>query len=220
MPQKQLTTAQIKELHKLVERNAIKYYDVEVEIVDHYASAIEEIWAEDPSISFYHAQMQVYKEFWDFKDLEKDKQQLLFANANKDCWKILKGMFGWPSILKLIVLSLLIYNTLYYTEHSLDWAYWNIALIYSLMFFPGYQYQLVRRFEKKTSHSFLRLYALLQTYSFYPIIILYICLHMIEVKAIWSFALCSVGLAMYILGVQAVHLLFKKEMLLLEKQYA
>ena len=217
---KQLTTAQIQGLHKLAERNAIKYYDVEVEIVDHYASAIEEIWAEDPSVSFYHAQMKVYKEFWDFKGLEKDKQQLLFANANKDFWKILKGMFGWPSILKLIVLSFLIYNTLYYMEHNLDWAYWDMGLIYFLMFFPGYQYLLVRRFEKKTSHSFLRLYALLQTYSFYPILILWVCLEIIQVKAVWSFTICSVVLTMYILGVQAVHLLLKKEILLLEKQYA
>ncbi len=217
---KQLTTAQIQGLHKLAERNAIKYYDVEVEIVDHYASAIEEIWAEDPSVSFYHAQMKVYKEFWDFKGLETDKQQLLFANANKDCWKILKSMFGWPSILKLIVLSFLVYNTLYYMEYTLNWSYWDMTLIYFLWFLPGYQYLLVRRFEKKTSHSFLRLYALLQTYSFFPILIINICLHLIEVKTIWSFILCSVGLAIYLLGVQAVHLLLKKEILSLEKQYA
>jgi len=69
MNEKQLTTDQIKELHKLVQRNAIKYYDVEVEIVDHYASAIEAIWEEDSSISFYRAQMMVYKEFWDFQSI-------------------------------------------------------------------------------------------------------------------------------------------------------
>ena len=81
---KQLTTNQIKELHKLVERNAIKYYDVEVEIVDHYASAIEDSWEHDPQLLFEEAKERIYKEFWDFKGLQKNKERVLSDLAQKE----------------------------------------------------------------------------------------------------------------------------------------
>ena len=75
MPNKQLTNEQIQVLHDLVQRNAITYYDVEVEIVDHYASAIEAIWEKEPDLSFYQAQKRVYEEFWDFRGLEQEKMK-------------------------------------------------------------------------------------------------------------------------------------------------
>ncbi len=66
---KQVTQEETQELFNLVERHAIKYYDVQIEIVDHYASAIEEIWENEPDLSFLEAQKRIYREFWDFKTL-------------------------------------------------------------------------------------------------------------------------------------------------------
>ncbi len=74
---KSLTKEETQELFNLVERHDIKYYDVQIEIVDHYASAIEEIWENEPDLSFLDAQKQVYREFRDFKNLEKEKWKAL-----------------------------------------------------------------------------------------------------------------------------------------------
>lgn len=96
---KKLTRVQVEELFKLVERNAIKYYDVQLEIVDHYATAIEEIWQNEPNLSFYHAQKRVYNEFWDFKNLEMEKRKFLEKKYRLAMWKSFKEWFSFPKIL-------------------------------------------------------------------------------------------------------------------------
>ena len=96
---KQLTKDQIQELYKLVERNAIKYYDVQLEINDHYATAIEEIWGTEPDLSFYYAQKRVYKEFWDFKTLENEKRKSLEKQYKIALWNDLRNWISFPKIL-------------------------------------------------------------------------------------------------------------------------
>jgi len=82
MKKKQLTAEQIAILFNLTERNGVTYYDVQIEIVDHYASAIEKMWEVEPELNFYRAQERVYKEFWNLKGLERTKSQLLLKQAN------------------------------------------------------------------------------------------------------------------------------------------
>jgi hypothetical protein len=60
---KQLTEAQIESLHMFCEFHGVKYYDVQVELVDHLASAIENRWENEPNIGFEQALNDVYSAF-------------------------------------------------------------------------------------------------------------------------------------------------------------
>jgi len=60
---KQLTEAQIESLHMFCEFHGVKYYDVQIELVDHLASAIETRWETNPEMPFEEALVEVSEQF-------------------------------------------------------------------------------------------------------------------------------------------------------------
>lgn len=130
---KKLTRVQVEELFKLVERNAIKYYDVQLEIVDHYATAIEEIWQKEPNLSFYHAQKRVYEEFWDFKSLETEKRKSLEKKYRLAMWNSFKEWFSFPKILISFFAFLIVFQIVdtssFWTDTLLQTIFYSTLLI-------------------------------------------------------------------------------------------
>jgi len=222
MNEKQLTTNQIKELHRLVERNAIKYYDVEVEIVDHYASAIEEIWADDPSVSFYRAQMMVYKEFWDFQGLMKDKQSALRQRAYKEYWGHLKEAFTWPKILELLgITALLFYGFNFLFEIITPQNLSNILMI-SVIACAISQFGEVRFFNKNLGRSFLRLETIqtsLFTITFIWLSIFFEVLDILDLSSTIIKIGISLVFALFIIMIKETFMVLKKEISEHKKQY-
>jgi hypothetical protein len=63
MTERKLTPEQIDNLFELCEFHNVHYYDVQIELVDHIASAIEELWETNPELSFEEAVFQVGEQF-------------------------------------------------------------------------------------------------------------------------------------------------------------
>lgn len=63
MEPRKLTPEQIDNLFELCEFHNVHYYDVQIELVDHIASAIEAIWETNPELSFEEAVFQVGEQF-------------------------------------------------------------------------------------------------------------------------------------------------------------
>ena len=57
------TTAQIQTILDFTRKKYVKFYDVQIELVDHIAHKIEELQALDPNLSFDQAIHKVYKSF-------------------------------------------------------------------------------------------------------------------------------------------------------------
>jgi len=220
---KQLTNDQIKELHKLVERNAIKYYDVEVEIVDHYATAIEEIWAKDPSVSFYRAQMMVYKEFWDFQGLVKDKSLVLRQRANKELWGHLKEAFTWPKIIELIGITTLLFYGFNFLFDIITPPNLSLMLILFGAICAVMQFGEIRFFNKKLGHSFLRLDTILVCFSGMTVLWLNIVNHILghlDITSTTTMIGISVVFALFIIITKETFKILRKEVADHKKQYA
>jgi len=60
---KQLSEAQIEHLHEFCEFHNVKYYDVQIELVDHLALAIEKLWETEPWLTFEEALVNVAEQF-------------------------------------------------------------------------------------------------------------------------------------------------------------
>jgi hypothetical protein len=60
---KQLTSEQIENLFEFCEMHHVCYYDVQIELVDHMASAIEELWNTNPDLPFEEAVYIVGEQF-------------------------------------------------------------------------------------------------------------------------------------------------------------
>lgn len=63
MEPRKLTPEQIDNLFELCEFHNVHYYDVQIELVDHIASAIEALWETNPELSFEEAVFQVGEQF-------------------------------------------------------------------------------------------------------------------------------------------------------------
>ena len=60
MTTKKLTNEEIEGLFIFCRKRKVKYYDVQLELVDHLATSIEEIWRTQPEIPFQDALTKIY----------------------------------------------------------------------------------------------------------------------------------------------------------------
>lgn len=220
---KELTSDQIQELHRLVERNAIGHYDVKLEIVDHYASAIETIWAKDPNVSFYQAQLSVYKDFWDFKGLVEDKRMTLYKQAKKETWIQIKAMSGWYDVLELIALFPLVYSACSYLFEWIEPIYFfPIIMLLPLILKSYFGFNHLKA-QKELGHPFLKIEAILTTNFFLPSVLYGILLPspftgLLESR--WGLVLFTICLVLYILIEKVMGKILDKEIQLLKKQFS
>lgn len=112
-----LTEEQIQCLFTFCEKHFVKYYDVQVELVDHLANAVELEMKNDPKLKFENALEKVHKSFgvMGFAPLVADKQKQAEKQSTKLFWSLLKAQFGWPKVLTLIFLS-----AVFFTMFSFD----------------------------------------------------------------------------------------------------
>ena len=74
-----LSAEQIEQLFTFTKKHYVEHYDVQVELVDHLANAIEDQWKENPNILFEDALQTEFKKFgiFGFTGLVEQKQAAL-----------------------------------------------------------------------------------------------------------------------------------------------
>ncbi len=107
-----LNEDQIRELFEFTRRHYVEYYDVQAELVDHLANAIEEKMNEDPNISFDRALQAEFKKFgiFGFMDVVESRQKALAKRYHKIVWKEALNIVSSP---KLIVILASLYLCFY-----------------------------------------------------------------------------------------------------------
>jgi hypothetical protein len=78
----------------------VEWYDLQTELVDHLANAIEAQWQENPKISFEDALQIEFKKFgvFGFMDVVEKRQAALQKRYSKLVWKHFKEFFTIPKI--------------------------------------------------------------------------------------------------------------------------
>ncbi|MEO8819359.1 MAG: hypothetical protein ABI267_08845 [Ginsengibacter sp.] len=107
-----LSEQQIQSLFTFCEKHFVKYYDVQVELVDHLANAVELEMQKDPKISFEKALEKVHQSFgvMGFAPLVAEKQAAAEKQSRKLFWHLLKGQFGWPKVLAFFVVTAILFS--------------------------------------------------------------------------------------------------------------
>ena len=107
-----LTESHIQRLYKFTREHFVYHYDVQTELVDDLANDIEQIWEEQPKLSFEKARDISFKKFgvFGFMDVVEKKQKAM----NKHYWKILlrfaKEWFTFPKIVTTAVIFMLFFT--------------------------------------------------------------------------------------------------------------
>lgn len=145
---KELTTEQIKTLYAFVEGNHVKYYDLQIELVDHLASEIEQKWAENPTLTFEKVLETVYAGFglFGFQDMVQKAHWLMMRKCQKIWWNYFKQFWKLPKI----IFSLVLFGFVWICFTTFGYKvvmYCNFGLLTSYGMYSTYQ--MVRRIFRK-----------------------------------------------------------------------
>ena len=107
-----LTPNQIQELYKFTRKHYVEYYDVQTELVDHLANDIEQIWIENPKLSFEQARDKSFKKFgvFGFMNVVENKQWQMTKKYFKIIFKFAKDWMRLPKIILTILILLGFYQ--------------------------------------------------------------------------------------------------------------
>ncbi|WP_247232536.1 hypothetical protein [Telluribacter sp. SYSU D00476] len=105
-----LTDAQIDALYSFVKKKNVDYYDLQLELVDHLASEVEQQMAAEPSVSFEAALQKVYARFgiFGFTEVLEQKHRALVRRDARVWWNQLKALFRLPLLLSSGLAALLL----------------------------------------------------------------------------------------------------------------
>lgn len=109
----QLTDEQIEKLFSFVRSKYVRWIDVQYEIVDHLATAIEEKMTENSELTFDLALKQVYSKFpiTGFAKIVQEKESALSKFWMKKYFGFMLQYFKLPKIVILIGLVYIVYST-------------------------------------------------------------------------------------------------------------
>lgn len=107
-----LSQEQIKILFAFTEKKFVKWYDLQVELVDHLANKIEDAIDKKPTLTFDRALGNVYAEFgiFGFAEIVREREKALRKANNKLLWNEVKSQFTWPNLIRSLAILILIYS--------------------------------------------------------------------------------------------------------------
>ena len=162
----ELSKEQIHEIDKYISACGIKYYDVKMEIVDHFASILEIRLDENPSLNFKEAIIEEHKKFSNngFKKLLETKTKTTHNKFVKQTWTNFKSFFKLPKIIITICCYFLGYKMMPYFNDKESFFQILTGLGFVLLFQLGIRILID---NKKKKENFL---VLNRTVFFYQIV--------------------------------------------------
>lgn len=135
MSERKLTSVEIKELFIFCEDQGVKYYDLQIELVDHLGSSIENIWEHNSTISFQNALDETYKSFKDkgFKAFRKQKERALQEKYSRLHRQYMKDFVQWPRVLQTIVFALVIFTSFRFSANN-NYVFFSVIGLFLLFF--------------------------------------------------------------------------------------
>lgn len=108
---RKITEQEIDQLFDFTKKHYVEHYDVQVELVDHLANAIEDQWKENPNILFEDALQTEFKKFgiFGFTGLIEQKQSDLHKYYNKMLLRELLKFISIPKAIITVAMYLLIF---------------------------------------------------------------------------------------------------------------
>ena len=126
-----LTPQQIDQLYLFTRQHYVEYYDLQTELVDHLANAIETEWEQNPKLTFDEVLNKEFKKFgvFGFMDVVESRQTALGKKYNRLVFQHFKTFFKVPKILLTIVMTFLLFNILKRSIYN-DYILIGICIIY------------------------------------------------------------------------------------------
>jgi len=118
-----ITTKETNQLFDFCRKHYVQHYDLQVELVDHLASAIEEQWQENPQLEFETALKYSFSKFgiYGFSKIKEQKQKELARKYNRLLWQYFMDFYRWPKMLMTLAITLALFTVLKLVD-SIAWV--------------------------------------------------------------------------------------------------
>lgn len=154
----ELSEKQIAYLKRFLVRHYVRYEDVQLELIDHIASAVEEK-SVDRSLTFEHAVEDVYKDFGvgGFSKIVKEKEKAMMFFWRKHIWQSFLEFLRPP----LLFWGIALFSLLYLVQYQFEFLLFSKSGF--LIFFISFVavtvfYKLYVQEDKIEKYLFLRTY--------------------------------------------------------------
>lgn len=109
-----ITPEETEKLFAFCRKCFVYHYDLQVELVDHLGSSIEEQWKENPEIPFNTALFNTFKKFGisGFSKIKEQKRKELARKYNRLFWKFFLDFYRWPKMVMTLAFTLALYTGL------------------------------------------------------------------------------------------------------------
>jgi len=126
-----LSAAQIERLYAFTRQHYVEYYDLQTELVDHLANAIEAQWEANPKLTFEEALQIEFKKFgvFGFMEVVDKRKGALHSKYNKMVLSELKTFFSIPKIVGTVSSMACLYGVLRYFQEGYEVMQWFIAFL-------------------------------------------------------------------------------------------
>jgi threonine/homoserine/homoserine lactone efflux protein len=150
-----LTAQQIDQLYLFTRQHYVEWYDLQTELVDHLANAIETEWEQNPKLTFDEVLNKEFRKFgvFGFMDVVGSRQAALGKKYNRLVFQHFKAFFRAPKILLTIIMTFLLFIIL---KHSFYNNFIFIGLYFILIGFAIYgifKNRIVNKRKDKTNQK-------------------------------------------------------------------
>lgn len=130
-----LSPSQIEYIFNYIQSFDIKWYELQVELTDHFVSIMENIWNEHPELSFHQVKHRAEQSFGRnyFKEVEKERKMILQKEFNRQMQKMVAEFLKFPKIIGSVLLGILIYQGSFYFDNPSKYITGLFVLLYLLV---------------------------------------------------------------------------------------
>lgn len=160
MNERKLTNEETDQLFAFCRKHGVNYYDLQIELADHLASAIEQRWLENPELTLAEALPAAYRQFgiYGFSKFREIKEKALRKKYTRLQWQYIAEFYRLPKIIMTIAISLLLFVAMKTSSNLvllglISLGIYAISLLVYFVFFSGKESQL----ELTTGKSFLQI---------------------------------------------------------------
>lgn len=125
-----LNAAQIAYISNYIQSFNIKWYELQVELTDHFVMIMEEIWSKDPELTFhqvkYYAEQRFGRNY--FENVVDERKTILHKEYNRQQRKMVADYLKFPKIIGSVFLGILVYQFSFYFENPHQY----IAVLFGL----------------------------------------------------------------------------------------
>lgn len=143
-----LSSSQIEYVNQYIASKDIKWYELQMELTDHLVMEMEQIWEQNPELSFHQVMNQAERLFGrnGFKEVENERMEILRKQYRKQHFTLVKEYLKFPKIVLSFLAVFLIYKMSFYFETASYIKFFSgILLITSIIsIFNWFRYRKIK----------------------------------------------------------------------------